>query len=58
MIIPKKEPPLPAFPRPEKLRGLGDVVAKVTRAVGIQPCAGCKERQEKLNQAFPFTEKK
>lgn len=46
--------------------GLGDVVAKVTRATGIQkaakavaklrgkPC-GCSERQDKLNAVMPFT---
>ena len=30
-------------------RGLGDAVAKVTKAVGIKPCDGCKDRQAKLN---------
>jgi hypothetical protein len=30
--------------------GLGDAVAQVTRALGIQPCGGCKKRQEYLNQ--------
>jgi hypothetical protein len=29
--------------------GLGDVVAAVTKAVGIKPCGGCKERQAALN---------
>lgn len=38
----------------EGLRGLGDVVAAVTSAVGIQPCGGCKGRQEGLNKAVPF----
>jgi hypothetical protein len=37
-----------------KLRGLGDVVAAVTSAVGIQPCGGCKKRQESLNKLVPF----
>jgi hypothetical protein len=36
------------------LRGLGDVVARVTSAVGIKPCGGCKDRQEKLNKLVPF----
>lgn len=42
--------------KPEKpgLRGLGDVVAAVTSAVGITPCGGCKQRQEALNRAVPF----
>jgi hypothetical protein len=37
-----------------KLRGLGDVVAAVTSAVGIRPCGGCKKRQESLNKLVPF----
>ena len=36
------------------LRGIGDVVAAVTSAVGIQPCGGCKKRQEALNKLVPF----
>jgi hypothetical protein len=36
------------------LRGLGDVVAAMTTAVGIAPCGGCKERQEQLNRIIPF----
>lgn len=44
-----------AFPaRAPRLRGLGDVVAKLTSAVGIQPCGGCKKRQELLNKLVPF----
>ena len=35
-------------------RGLGDVVAKMTCAVGIKPCGGCKKRQATLNHLFPF----
>jgi len=30
---------------------LGDLVAKATKAVGIQPCGGCKGRQSALNNA-------
>jgi len=40
---------------PVKLRGLGDVVAKITSAVGIKPCGGCKQRQEQLNKLMPFS---
>lgn len=29
---------------------LGDVVARMTKAVGIQPCAPCQERQAAMNQ--------
>lgn len=36
------------------MRGLGDVIAKVTSAVGIKPCVGCGKRQEVLNSWFPF----
>jgi hypothetical protein len=36
------------------LTGLGDVVSIATSAVGVKPCGGCKQRQEKLNQIFPF----
>jgi hypothetical protein len=46
--------------------GLGDVVADVTHATGLDKLAhlyeqttgkdcGCKERQEKLNQMFPLS---
>lgn len=38
----------------QELRGLGDVVAKVTSAVGVKPCGKCKERQAKLNRLVPF----
>jgi len=35
-------------------RGLGDTIAKLTKAVGIKPCGGCKDRQKKLNEWFPY----
>lgn len=34
--------------------GAGDVVAGVTRAVGIQPCGRCKKRQAALNRLLAF----
>ena len=40
-----------------KSKGLGDTIAKVTSAVGIKPCGGCKKRQEKLNKIFPYENK-
>ena len=40
--------------RHKKIKGLGDVVATITEAVGIEPCEGCNKRKEKLNQLFPF----
>jgi len=38
----------------KKSRGLGDTIAKMTSAVGIKPCGGCKKRQKKLNEMFPY----
>lgn len=35
-------------------RGLGDTIAKTTHAVGIEPCNGCRDRQNRLNQRFPY----
>jgi hypothetical protein len=37
-----------------KSKGLGDTIAKMTKAIGIQPCGGCKKRQAKLNEIFPY----
>ena len=36
-------------------RGLGDTIAKLTTAVGIKPCGGCKERQKLLNKLVPYS---
>ena len=46
----------------KKSRGLGDTVAKVTKATGVDKVVkaiagddcGCNERQEALNKAFPY----
>jgi len=46
----------PPAPKPP-MRGLGDVIARATTAVGIRPCGGCKKRQEALNRLVPFNEK-
>jgi hypothetical protein len=35
-------------------RGLGDTIAKLTRKLGIKPCGGCKKRQKRLNELFPY----
>ena len=35
-------------------KGLGDTIAKMTGAMGIRPCGGCKKRQELLNRMFPY----
>jgi hypothetical protein len=38
----------------KEIQGLGDVVANLTSAVGIEPCEPCKENQFKLNRLFNF----
>ena len=35
-------------------RGLGDTIAKITTAVGIKPCGGCKKRQAEWNEKVPY----
>lgn len=39
---------------PEQVIGVGDIVARLTKAVGIQPCGGCNKRRAWLNQAIPL----
>lgn len=39
------------------VRGLGDVVARMTKAVGIKPCGPCQKRREALNRMVPFNRK-
>lgn len=49
----------------QKSKGLGDTIAKVTKATGIEAVVkkvagedcGCKKRQEKLNIMFPYKSK-
>ena len=38
-------------------QGLGDVVKKVTNAIGIPTCNKCEERRKKLNRIFPYGQK-
>jgi len=38
-------------------RGLGDTVKRIAEKAGAKPCEGCKKRQEKLNQMFPYQKK-
>jgi len=40
--------------RKKKVTGIGDVIAKVTSAVGITPCESCNNRKDLLNVMFPF----
>lgn len=37
-----------------KSRGLGDTIAKITKAIGIKPCGGCKKRQARLNKLLSY----
>lgn len=37
--------------RPKKIKGLGDVVATVTDALGIEQCEGCKKRHVDMNNS-------
>ena len=49
-----------------KSKGLGDTIAKITKATGIDKVAkfvlgedcGCDERKEKLNKLFPYAKPK
>jgi hypothetical protein len=36
------------------LRGLGDLIARVTSFLGIKPCEPCTRRAEALNSMVPF----
>ena len=44
----------PGFIKEEEL-GLGDVIKKVTYAMGIKPCDGCEKRAAALNRWMRFT---
>lgn len=35
-------------------QGLGDTIAKITKAIGIEPCSECEERRQKLNDLFGY----
>ena len=50
----QKHPENDDFNKNKASRGVGDTIAKVTSAVGIKPCGGCKKRQQMLNKAFPY----
>jgi len=45
---------VPAFVTKREV-GLGDVIKRVARAVGIKPCAGCQRRAAALNRYVVFT---
>ena len=37
-----------------QINGLGDLISRVTKALGIDECDGCKERKRLLNDTYPF----
>jgi hypothetical protein len=45
---------LPGFLLEEEI-GLGDVIKRVTYAVGIKPCGGCEKRAATLNRWMHFS---
>jgi hypothetical protein len=45
---------IPDWTPKQKSRGLGDTIAKITSAIGITPCGGCKARQAALNKIAPY----
>lgn len=45
---------LPGFLIEEEI-GLGDVIKRVTFAMGVKPCGGCERRAAALNRWMHFT---
>jgi hypothetical protein len=45
---------LPGFVTDEDI-GLGDVVKRMTYAVGVRPCGGCEQRAAALNSWMTFS---
>ena len=45
---------LPGFISDDEI-GLGDVVKRVTYAMGVRPCGGCERRATTLNRWVVFT---
>ncbi len=55
MKLPKQVEPVLRIPAPVKgATGLGDVIKRVTGAVGIDPCRGCQKRAAALNRWVGF----
>ena len=40
------------------IQGAGDLVAAVTKRLGIHECGGCKKRRDALNKAVPFRKRR
>jgi hypothetical protein len=47
--------PMLAGKKLSKPIGLGDVVKRVTTAVGVRPCGGCNKRAQALNRWVVLT---
>lgn len=55
MKVPKQVEPVIRIAAPVKSpAGLGDVIKRVTGAVGIDPCKGCQRRAAALNRWIGF----
>lgn len=39
---------------PQRIRGAGDAIAKITDSLGIHKCVPCSQRQDFLNKYVPF----
>ena len=48
---------LPGFTADQEI-GLGDVIKRVTSAVGLRTCEPCQQRAEALNRRFVITGKR
>jgi hypothetical protein len=48
---------LPGFITDEDV-GLGDVIKRITSAVGLQPCGGCERRAAALNRWVAFSRRR
>jgi hypothetical protein len=48
---------LPGFITNQEI-GLGDVIKRVTFAVGINPCGGCERRANALNRWLVFSSRR
>jgi hypothetical protein len=38
----------------EKMRGLGDAVARAAKKLGVHECDKCRKRRDLLNKVVPF----
>lgn len=54
-VVSKVPRPKVVVPLPIKGQlGAGDLVKKVTTALGIRSCSGCEQRRRRLNRALVF----